>query len=274
MSKRPWMPLYIADYLKKTTHLGALESGAYLHLIMDYWQNGRLPDDDKQLARIAKMTDPQWRKAKSGLAAFFQPGWKHERIEEELAKVADISNKRRTAAEKRHRGAPANADAIAPAKAPTLHTLHFTSEQASKSEYAAARAIELRKAIVQAFERANSPAVPDTSRVDLWLSQGYDPNIILATVATVIARKPSISSLNYFDNAIREAHDYKAPTPAALAETNWDAAINDYKASGNWPRWAAGSEPGMAGCSVPADILRKHGFDPAIDKPIRAKEAA
>ena len=54
---RPWMPLYIADYLADTAHLRAPESGAYLHLIMHYWRRGSLPDNDRQLATIAKMTD-------------------------------------------------------------------------------------------------------------------------------------------------------------------------------------------------------------------------
>jgi len=39
------MPLYVADYLADTAHLGALESGVYLHLIMHYWLKGGLPDD-------------------------------------------------------------------------------------------------------------------------------------------------------------------------------------------------------------------------------------
>lgn len=99
------MPLYIADYLKDTTHLGALESGAYLHLIMDYWTNGKLPDDDKKLARIAKMTDREWKSAKATLQAFFQDGWTHKRIDAEISEASRISQsnsgKARGAAKKR-----------------------------------------------------------------------------------------------------------------------------------------------------------------------------
>lgn len=128
--KRPWMPLYIADYLKKTTHLGALESGAYLHLIMDYWQNDGLPDDDRQLARIAKMTDREWKRARPVLQAFFYNGWKHKRIDEEIAHTAEVSNKRSAVASARQAAlreqAESNSDskptAIAPAIADTLHT--------------------------------------------------------------------------------------------------------------------------------------------------------
>lgn len=103
--KRPWMPLYIADYLKKTTHLGAIESGAYLHLIMDYWQNDGLPDDDRQLARIARMTDREWRAARTTLQAFFHDGWKHERIDDEIKEAIQLAKsnagKARDAANKR-----------------------------------------------------------------------------------------------------------------------------------------------------------------------------
>lgn len=91
------MPLYIADFLKKTTHLGAIETGAYLLLIMDYWQNGKLPTDDRLLARIAKLTDREWKSLRSILQGFFHDGWKHERIDEEIAHAADVSEKRKKA---------------------------------------------------------------------------------------------------------------------------------------------------------------------------------
>jgi len=78
------MPLYIADYLSATEHLDAAHSGAYLHLIMHYWQKGNLPQEDKFLARIARMTARQWAAAKPTLQAFFSDGWKHERIDFEL----------------------------------------------------------------------------------------------------------------------------------------------------------------------------------------------
>lgn len=112
--KRLWMPLYVPDYRADTAHLGALEHGAYLLLIMHYWLTGGLPADDKQLARIACTTDAEWRRCKPIIEKFFEPSWKHGRIERELAKAAEISDKRRGAAEEMHRrkaaSAPANAE--------------------------------------------------------------------------------------------------------------------------------------------------------------------
>ena len=94
MSKKPWMPLYIGDYLRKTTHLDATGSGAYLHLIMHYWDHGSLPNDDGKLARIAKLTPRQYAKLRPSLTPFFQPGWRHQRIDEELQRFGSISEKR------------------------------------------------------------------------------------------------------------------------------------------------------------------------------------
>jgi uncharacterized protein YdaU (DUF1376 family) len=107
------MPLYVGDYLSKTKHLGASQHGAYLLLIMHYWQTGGLPDDDVQLARIACCTPGEWRKMRGVIVAFFEPGWKHGRIEEELARASAISEKRRGAAEEMHNTRRANADANA-----------------------------------------------------------------------------------------------------------------------------------------------------------------
>ncbi|CAL8974506.1 hypothetical protein RHODGE_RHODGE_03304 [Rhodoplanes serenus] len=90
---RPWMPLYIADYRADTSHLNAAEHGAYLLLIMHYWTTGGLPDDDRQLARIACMTTAEWRRARSTVAAFFEAGWRHKRIDRELARVDETSSK-------------------------------------------------------------------------------------------------------------------------------------------------------------------------------------
>jgi uncharacterized protein YdaU (DUF1376 family) len=94
--KRPWMPLYVADYLADTQHLTAAESGAYLHLIMHYWLNDSLPTVDSRLARIARMTDKEWAAARSTIAEFFSDGWKHGRIESELTDAVRLSNAGRT----------------------------------------------------------------------------------------------------------------------------------------------------------------------------------
>lgn len=66
------MPLHIADYLSDTGHLTATEHGAYLLLIMHYWQNGALPESERVIARIAKMSAEQWKESRDRLLVFFE----------------------------------------------------------------------------------------------------------------------------------------------------------------------------------------------------------
>lgn len=106
-----WMPLAIDDYLADTRHLTTLEHGAYLLLIMRYWQKGGLPGDDHMIQRIAGMNDAQWGESRSILAAFFDEGWRHPRIDAELVKAAEIIEKRRNAANRMHASRGANASA-------------------------------------------------------------------------------------------------------------------------------------------------------------------
>lgn len=105
MAALPYMRLYIADYLADTAHLSATQHGAYMLLIMNYWQTGRaLPANDVKLARIARMTPKEWAEHGPVLAEFFHDAdgaWHHKRIEEELDAVRVKSDKARSARSQR-----------------------------------------------------------------------------------------------------------------------------------------------------------------------------
>ena len=67
-----WMPFYVADYLKDTMHLSRDQHGGYLLLLMACWNGaGRIPNDDAQLACLAKATPAEWRKMAPILRRFF-----------------------------------------------------------------------------------------------------------------------------------------------------------------------------------------------------------
>jgi uncharacterized protein YdaU (DUF1376 family) len=95
------MPLYIGDYLRDTTAMTAAEHGAYLLLIMDYWVNGPLPDDDRKLALIARTPLNVWRRYRRGqlIKKFTCHGgcWMHKRVEIERARAKDAIGQRRAA---------------------------------------------------------------------------------------------------------------------------------------------------------------------------------
>ena len=98
--KRPWMPLYVGDYLGDTGHLTTAQHGAYLLLMMHYWRKGELPDDDRQLSKITKLPLRTWSDYRPVLQDFFHDGWKHKRIDAELERMMRVSEKRAIAGQK------------------------------------------------------------------------------------------------------------------------------------------------------------------------------
>lgn len=95
---RAWMPLYVGDYLRDTRNLTTLQHGAYLLLIMHYWEHNKLPEDETELAAIAGLPVKEWRKIAGPVAGKFLPGWRHKRIEDELVKADRAMAQRSTAA--------------------------------------------------------------------------------------------------------------------------------------------------------------------------------
>lgn len=92
------MQLYVADYLGDTRHLTTEQHGAYLLLLMTMWRaGGRLPNEDKKLARITGCTPSRWAKIRDDVVEFFTVTGDeitHKRLMFELEKAQEKSIKR------------------------------------------------------------------------------------------------------------------------------------------------------------------------------------
>lgn len=123
-----WLPLYVGDYLADTGRFTLQEHGAYMLLIMDYWRNGALPDDDAVIARVLGVSITAWRKLGTVKAKFsLVDGFlRHNRIEREIElashKKASAEDKARLAAESRwsKNDAPSDAPSIPPSNATSI----------------------------------------------------------------------------------------------------------------------------------------------------------
>lgn len=72
MAQYPAFPLWTDAYLGDTGHFSTIEHGAYLLLLMTMWRaGGELPNDDRQLARFARLTPGQWARIKPALMPCF-----------------------------------------------------------------------------------------------------------------------------------------------------------------------------------------------------------
>jgi len=97
MTSLPYMQLYVSDYLADTQHLNAQQHGAYMLLLMNYWQRGKpLDNTGNRLGFVARMSAEEWAANKEILAEFFWVDgdtWSHTRIDADLEKVREKSEK-------------------------------------------------------------------------------------------------------------------------------------------------------------------------------------
>lgn len=96
MAALPYIQLYVADYLADTMHLTTEEHGAYLLLIMNYWQTGKaIPE--KRIQAVARLSNERLTDVKNVLSEFFtideQGFWHHDRIDKDLERVQEKSLK-------------------------------------------------------------------------------------------------------------------------------------------------------------------------------------
>jgi uncharacterized protein YdaU (DUF1376 family) len=117
-NKRPFMPFYGDDFFDGTLHMTIYQRDMYLRFLWYAWKHdGELPADRKILRKIALDEDNQGRAFDKNLPFVLQKftleggnSYRHRRVDEELARVKDVSENRRNASFKRW-NRNANADA-------------------------------------------------------------------------------------------------------------------------------------------------------------------
>ena len=184
--KRPWMPLYVGDYLGDTGHLTTAQHGAYLLLMMHYWRKGELPDDDVQLSKITKLPLRTWGDYRPVLQNFFYDGWRHKRIDTELARMTRISEKRAIAGQKGGLGSALSRMKLenAPRERPMPRAIaHVCSSRAAANvDHSHSHSQNLSSLSEKAEAPATAKASKETSKAVIPIS---------AELAALMARKSS-----------------------------------------------------------------------------------
>jgi uncharacterized protein YdaU (DUF1376 family) len=222
-AKRPWLPFHGGEFFSKANLLSDAQGMALLRLIWSYWENGALPDDDQKLARIARMTPKQWSRSRAAISEFFGDGWTSERLDLELEKTINLSNKNREKAELGHSLRRAR---VEPEQEPRQYNTHLHLQSQGVVDVVEARAREGTRTIEEAFnEEARTLAVaflkaagfgdhagapPTWSGVTesaaSWLRAGYSPSMIIGETRIIAHRGGHTKPLSYFDTTFARVH--------------------------------------------------------------------
>lgn len=99
MAERPFMQFYGSDFVGDTLHLSAEQIGAYMLLLIAMWNaRGQLPNDDRKLARISRLSLHKWRHVWPDIAPMFSVSddeISHKRVKKEVERLDTFSQKAR-----------------------------------------------------------------------------------------------------------------------------------------------------------------------------------
>jgi uncharacterized protein YdaU (DUF1376 family) len=155
MSERPFMQLYVSDFVGDTLPLSTEQIGAYMLILMAMWNaGGRLPDDDAKLARVARLSLKRWRVIGADLAGFFErEGGEigHKRLARELLKAQAKSEARATAGARGGAATALKTKAHGQANAGALarHSPESRNQNEKASAFSARRVRETRPAPIE-----------------------------------------------------------------------------------------------------------------------------
>lgn len=278
-----WMPLYVADYLRDTQHLSTVEHGAYLLLIMQAWANGgAIPRDDSQLARITRLTLPQWRKIKPTVTSFWidhgEAGeiYQHRRIMKEIDRTEAVVEKRRQAgaagaAKRWQADSKCHADAIGLPMANEKQTDGQSQSQSHNppSEGQRVREAPLSEASVSAiWEDAPPRARQRSSKADVRkalsaaVKRGADFEQIRSGLKAYWSSPDATKDGGEYAKAIHRMiegdrwADWASQPAHGQTGPNWADRAKAWTQLKRWnPNW--GPSPGEPGCACPAHLLEQ-----------------
>lgn len=234
MSRCDMMPFWTDAYLGDTSDLSTEEHGAYILLLVHAWRANTcsIPNDDKKLARIVRLTPLKWKKIKYDVLSFWvldetAEAWVQKRLKKEWDKQRQYSKTQSEKAKKRwdtgdnnsSRGQSkslksnetedpvAYAEKIpAEAEAENYYIIPkgrmLTSEQISMLIKSGGTSIDQQHACIQ-----------DMTIPSQWIEGNRASDFDLDVIPTIIRlskkpRKPrGIKSWDYFTAAIQETRD-------------------------------------------------------------------
>ena len=228
------MQFYIADYLADTQGLTTIEHGAYLLLIMNYYQTGKsLVDNDHVLAQFCRTSVQKWLRMKPTLKNFFSirdGRWYHKRIEEDFDEVAKKSGKARRAAMERwakERGSSnkktdanamqphseCNATAMPSDQININKNINIRSDQYAHADASCLSKIEGRSTIEQFIDRLNNffsdiqvqkllSSLPGRLMLKTWEQEGVTSTHIDTVLQSELDCGQDLKSPRYYENII------------------------------------------------------------------------
>lgn len=289
MAQYPALPLWTDAYLADTTHLTTLEHGAYLLLLMTMWRaGGSLPNDDKQLARFARLTSGQWARVKPTLFAFFRvssDSITQGRLTDELVYVKQKSRKQSDKASARWLKNNASVDAAAlpggcrddagamPDGCPHTHTHSLeanASKQVSETGSDAPPTATRKQTYPEAFEAfwSDYPRTPNMSKpkaLAAWKKLTAEDRSACHRAVTpyraFLASKPDHPTMHAatFINERRFDGFNEQAQPAAPRPTtddDWNKRLTYARTNRKWHIEAWGPLPRSDGCRAPEHLLQ------------------